>query len=86
MTSRTSSSSTSRRTTIRASTELGEGLRVSASAPDGVIEAIEAIDGGFCLGVQWHPEERLDPEGITLIRAFIAAARARARAKFAVRS
>ena len=66
--------------------QLGEGLRASASAPDGVIEAIEATDGGFCLGVQWHPEERLDPEGITLIRAFIAAARTRSRAKFAVRS
>lgn len=65
---------------------LGEGLVVSASAPDGVIEAIEADDGSFCLGVQWHPEERLDPEGIALIRAFITAARTRARAKFAMRS
>ena len=65
---------------------LGEGLVVSASAPDGVVEAIEAVDGAFCLGVQWHPEERLDPEGIALIRAFIAAARTRAKAKFAVRS
>ena len=66
--------------------ELGEGLVVSASAPDGVVEAIESVDGAFCLGVQWHPEERLDPEGIALIRAFIAAARTRAKAKFAVRS
>lgn len=54
---------------------LGEGLTVSATAPDGVIEAVEATDGAFCLGVQWHPEERLDPEGIALIRAFIDAAR-----------
>ena len=66
--------------------ELGEGLVASASAPDGVVEAIESVDGAFCLGVQWHPEERLDPEGIALIRAFIAAARTRAKAKFAVRS
>ena len=65
---------------------LGEGLVVAATAPDGVIEAIESVDGAFCLGVQWHPEERLDPEGIALIQAFIAAARTRARAKFAVRS
>lgn len=65
---------------------LGEGLAVSASAPDGVVEAIEATDGSFCLGVQWHPEERLDPEGIALIRAFITEARARAKAKFALRS
>lgn len=65
---------------------LGEGLVASATAPDGVVEAIEATDGGFCLGVQWHPEERLDPEGIALIRAFVAAARSRALAKFAIRS
>jgi putative glutamine amidotransferase len=60
--------------------QLGEGLVASASAPDGLIEAIETTDGSFCLGVQWHPEERLDPEGITLIKAFISAARAHARA------
>ena len=64
--------------------QLGEGLIAAARAPDGVIEAIEATDGAFCLGVQWHPEERLDPEGIALIRAFIAAARTRSRAKYAV--
>ena len=29
---------------------------VSATAPDGVIEAIEKPDAPFCLGVQWHPE------------------------------
>jgi putative glutamine amidotransferase len=32
------------------------GFRVSATAPDGVIEAIEDPAAGFCLGVQWHPE------------------------------
>jgi putative glutamine amidotransferase len=66
--------------------QLGEGLVVSASAPDGVVEAIETTDGTFCLGVQWHPEERLDPEGLALIRAFVQAARTRALAKFAMRS
>ncbi|MCD2442578.1 gamma-glutamyl-gamma-aminobutyrate hydrolase family protein [Agromyces sp. SYSU K20354] len=65
---------------------LGEGLAVSASAPDGVIEAIEATDGAFCLGVQWHPEERLDPEGIALIRAFVVAAGTRSEATYAVAS
>ncbi|MFD4420911.1 gamma-glutamyl-gamma-aminobutyrate hydrolase family protein [Agromyces sp. NPDC058484] len=65
---------------------LGDGLTASASAPDGVIEAIEATDGAFCLGVQWHPEERLDPEGIALIRAFVAAAGARSETKYAMAS
>ena len=36
--------------------DLAAGLRVSATAPDGVIEAIEDPDVPFCLGVQWHPE------------------------------
>ncbi len=36
--------------------DLAGGLRVSATAPDGVIEAIEDPEARFCLGVQWHPE------------------------------
>ena len=32
------------------------GFVVSATAPDGVIEAIEDPQARFCLGVQWHPE------------------------------
>ena len=35
---------------------LATGFQVSATAPDGVIEAIEDPAAGFCLGVQWHPE------------------------------
>jgi putative glutamine amidotransferase len=35
---------------------LAPGFRVSATAPDGIIEAIEHPDAPFCLGVQWHPE------------------------------
>jgi gamma-glutamyl-gamma-aminobutyrate hydrolase PuuD len=36
--------------------DLAPGFRVSATAPDGVIEAIENPSDAFCLGVQWHPE------------------------------
>jgi putative glutamine amidotransferase len=32
------------------------GFRVAATAPDGVIEAIEDPSLRFCLGVEWHPE------------------------------
>lgn len=34
----------------------GAGLVVTATAPDGVIEALEDPARRFCLGVQWHPE------------------------------
>jgi putative glutamine amidotransferase len=36
--------------------DVAAGFRVSATAPDGVIEAIEDPAARFCLGVQWHPE------------------------------
>jgi putative glutamine amidotransferase len=35
---------------------LGAGLVAVATAPDGVIEAVEDPNRRFCLGVQWHPE------------------------------
>jgi putative glutamine amidotransferase len=36
--------------------EVAKGFRVTATAPDGVIEAIEDPAARFCLGLQWHPE------------------------------
>jgi len=33
-----------------------EGFTISATAPDGVVEAIERPGARFCVGVQWHPE------------------------------
>jgi putative glutamine amidotransferase len=36
--------------------DVAKGFVVSATAPDGVIEAIEDPKARFCLGVQWHPE------------------------------
>jgi putative glutamine amidotransferase len=35
---------------------VGDGLIVTARAADQVIEAVEAADGRWLLGVQWHPE------------------------------
>ncbi len=37
--------------------QVAEPFKVSATAPDGVIEAIEAVDEDWwCVGVQWRPE------------------------------
>jgi putative glutamine amidotransferase len=47
---------------------LGDGLRVEATAPDGVIEAVSAwVNGAPVLGVQWHPEwhTAADPNSMT---------------------
>jgi putative glutamine amidotransferase len=54
----------------------GEGLVVSARSADGLIEAVESPDGGFVLGVQWHPE-KLDGEArIAVFRALVVAGQA----------
>ena len=40
---------------------VAEGLRVVATAEDGIVEGIEsASDGWWMLGAQWHPEELVD--------------------------
>lgn len=36
--------------------DIAPKLRVSALAPDGIVEAIEHIEAPWILGVQWHPE------------------------------
>jgi putative glutamine amidotransferase len=51
---------------------VGEGLIVSARSPDGAIEAVEAPDRRFALGVLWHPEQGADGR---LFDALVAAAR-----------
>jgi putative glutamine amidotransferase len=55
---------------------LGEGLRVTATAPDGLIEAIESVNGHYLVAVQWHPEvfEATDRNVFNLLRDFIKAA------------
>ena len=58
---------------------VGRGLVVSATASDGVIEAIESASAPFCLGVQWHPENFWKTGEFTpLFDAFVGAARSRA--------
>jgi putative glutamine amidotransferase len=53
---------------------LGRGLSASAHAPDGIVEALEAPDLPFCLGVQWHPENFWrSGEFLPLFRLFAAA-------------
>jgi len=55
--------------------KLGKGLIVSATAPDGVVEAVEDPSKRFCLGVQWHPENFYRTgEFRALFEAFVAAA------------
>lgn len=36
---------------------LGDGLRITATAPDGIVEGVESTDDWWVLAVQWHPEE-----------------------------
>lgn len=55
--------------------ETGETHRVAATAPDGVIEAIEDPDR-WEIGVQWHPEKMDEPTSLALFAAFVEAARA----------
>jgi putative glutamine amidotransferase len=57
---------------------LGEGLVVTATASDGVIEAVEDLAMRFCIAVQWHPENfHRTGEFSALFNAFIAATCAR---------
>ncbi|VAX21519.1 Glutamine amidotransferase, class I [hydrothermal vent metagenome] len=54
--------------------KVGKGLKVCATAPDGIIEAIErSDDGSFLLGAQWHPEQiyESDKASRRLFRQFI---------------
>lgn len=54
---------------LQALAEVGGGLRVSARAPDGVVEAVESDDRRF-VGVQFHPE-RMGPAMRPLFRYIV---------------
>lgn len=55
---------------------LGEGLEVTARAPDGTIEAVEDPSREFVIGVQWHAETLVHRAyEATLFRSFVEASR-----------
>ncbi|MFN2387961.1 MAG: gamma-glutamyl-gamma-aminobutyrate hydrolase family protein [Thermoanaerobaculia bacterium] len=55
-------------------------LAVTATSPDGLVEAIEGRDGRWVLAVQWHPENLIgDGASERLFAEFVDAARERAR-------
>ena len=62
--------------------KLGQGLRVTALAPDGVIEGLEDPQHPFYVGVQWHPEDMASERSASSIfSAFVEAARKYAEMK-----
>lgn len=63
---------------IQAVADVGAGLRVNATAPDGIIEGIESLDGRI-LGVQFHPE-RMGAAMKPLFEAFVQRCKASAKA------
>jgi putative glutamine amidotransferase len=61
----------------------GRGLRITARAPDGVVEAVEWTgDANWVVGVQWHPE-RMPEDALAqaLFRDLMSAARQTQAAK-----
>lgn len=63
----------------QAAKSVSDRIKVSAVSPDGVIEAIEAPEYGFAVGVQWHPELLLGsmPVHLSLYKALVGKARDR---------
>lgn len=55
---------------------IGDGLKVTAQAPDGIVEGLEDPRHPFYLGVQWHPEDMPgETSASALFGAFVEAAR-----------
>ncbi|WP_138444805.1 gamma-glutamyl-gamma-aminobutyrate hydrolase family protein [Sinomonas susongensis] len=68
----------------QAAARVAEGLRVVASAPDGVVEALEAEDPDeWLVAVQWHPEDPQSDQAQldALVGAFVEACGERALAR-----
>jgi putative glutamine amidotransferase len=49
--------------------QVGDGLVVTATSEDGVVEALEFAGNKFGIAVQWHPEQ--DLEDLRIFQAFI---------------
>lgn len=58
---------------VQAISTVGDALAISATATDGVVEAIESADG-LLVGVQFHPEQ-MDEIGLPIFRDLVERAR-----------
>lgn len=56
--------------------DLAPELVATATAPDGLIEAVEIPGHPYAIGVQWHPENLIydDPDMLALFKGLVAAA------------
>ncbi len=68
----------------QAVSDVAPRFRIAAVAADSVVEAIEAVEGPYCVGVQWHPERPTPgtsaPLSKALVESFVEAA-AKSKAK-----
>ncbi len=66
--------------------DIGDGLRVVGTAPDGIVEAVEMPDHPWLVAVQWHPEVTAakDETQQALFDELVEQAKVRKQAKLAV--
>ncbi|MEF3305770.1 gamma-glutamyl-gamma-aminobutyrate hydrolase family protein [Paenibacillus sp. GYB003] len=57
--------------------DVAPGMRVTAKAEDGIVEAIECESARFVVGVQWHPEDTAGVDDVSrkLFEQFVEACR-----------
>jgi putative glutamine amidotransferase len=55
--------------------QLADGLKITACASDGTVEALEDPGQAFFIGVQWHPECLNDEASGQLFKSFVSAAK-----------
>ena len=51
--------------------KLGDGLTISGTSKDNIIEAIESLNHKWCIGLQWHPEFFITKEDKLIFIDFI---------------